>query len=198
MDESGFRIDRIEMRPVEKTRAGEQRGEPKAGAAWPAEIYRVLREFDVTQLAYVPDAGHKVLIDLSLADPQVHSVALTTEEEGIGLLAGAHLGGGRGVLLMQSSGVGNCVNFLSLVRGGQFPFLTLVSMRGDFGEGNPWQMPMGRAVEPVLEAMGVMCIRVDDAREAATTVRAAATMVFQAGQAVAVLLTQKLIGAKPF
>ena len=188
----------MEAKPVEQTSAGEQRGEPKADATWPDEIYRALREFDVTQFAYVPDAGHKVLIDRSLADPEVHSVALTTEEEGIGLLAGAHLGGERGVLLMQSSGVGNCINFLSLVRGGQFPFLMLVSMRGDFGEGNPWQMPMGRAVEPVLEAMGVICIRADDAHEAAATVRAAATMVFQGGQAVAVLLTQKLIGAKPF
>ena len=177
---------------------GGKRGEPKAGAVWPQEIYRILREFEVTQLAYVPDAGHKTLIDLSLADPAVHSIALTTEEEGVGLLAGAHLGGARGVLLMQSSGVGNCINFLSLVRGGQFPLLMLVSMRGDFGEGNPWQVPMGRAVEPVLDAMGVICLRADDPREAAATVRAAATMVFQSGQAVAVLLTQRLIGAKPF
>ena len=198
MDDSSAGTGDVEVNPVESENGGEQRGEPKTGATWPDEIYRVLREFDVTQFAYVPDAGHKVLIDRSLDDPDVHSVALTTEEEGIGLLAGAHLGGGRGVLLMQSSGVGNCINFLSLVRGGQFPFLMLVSMRGDFGEGNPWQMPMGRAVEPVLEAMGVMCIRAEDAGEAADTVRAAATMVYQAGQAVAVLLTQKLIGAKPF
>ena len=198
MDEPGAKAGEYTVKPVESTNVGEQRGEPGAGTTWPDEIYRVLRDFDVTQFAYVPDAGHRVLIDRSLDDPGVHSVALTTEEEGIGLLAGAHLGGGRGVLLMQSSGVGNCINFLSLVRGGQFPFLMLVSMRGDFGEGNPWQMPMGRAVEPVLEAMGVMCIRVDDADEAAATVRAAATMVYRAGQAVAVLLTQKLIGAKPF
>ena len=198
MDDSDAGTGGMEVNPVEPANAGEQRGEPRAGATWPDEIYRVLRAFDVTQFAYVPDAGHRVLIDRSLDDRDVHSVALTTEEEGIGLLAGAHLGGGRGVLLMQSSGVGNCINFLSLVRGGQFPFLMLVSMRGDFGEGNPWQMPMGRAVEPVLEAMGVMCIRVEDAREAADTVRAAATMVYRAGQSVAVLLTQKLIGAKPF
>ena len=198
MDECSVRAGQIDVNQAELANAAEQRGEPKAGATWPDEIYRVLRELEVTQFAYVPDAGHKVLIDRSLDDPEVHSVALTTEEEGVGLLAGAHLGGARGVLLMQSSGVGNCINFLSLVRGGQFPFLMLVSMRGDFGEGNPWQMPMGRAVEPVLEAMGVMCIRIDDAREVAATVRAAATMVYQAGQAVAVLLTQKLIGAKPF
>ena len=180
------------------TATGEQRGEPPGDAAWPEEIYRVLRDFDVTQFAYVPDAGHKVLIDLSLADRAVHSIPLTTEEEGVGLLAGAHLGGGRGVLLMQSSGVGNCINFLSLAKGGQFPLLMLVSMRGDFGEGNPWQVPMGQAVEPVLGAMGVICVRADEAREVAATVRAAATMAFQSGQAVAVLLTQKLIGAKPF
>ena len=198
MDEPGAKAGEYTVKPVESTSVGAQRGEPGAGTTWPDEIYLVLRDFDVTQFAYVPDAGHRVLIDRSLDDPEVHSVALTTEEEGIGLLAGAHLGGGRGVLLMQSSGVGNCINFLSLVRGGQFPFLMLVSMRGDFGEGNPWQMPMGRAVEPVLEAMGVTCIRVDDADEAAATVRAAATMVYRAGQAVAVLLTQKLIGAKPF
>ena len=182
----------------ERTITGEQRGEPRGDATWPEEIYRVLREFDVTQFAYVPDAGHKVLLDLSLEDAAVHCVPLTTEEEGVGLLAGAHLGGARGVLLMQSSGVGNCINFLSLAKGGQFPFLMLVSMRGDFGEGNPWQVPMGQAVAPVLDAMGVICVRADDPRDAAATVRAAATMVYQSGQAVAVLLTQKLIGAKPF
>ena len=75
------------------------------------------------------------------------------------LLAGADLGGARGVLLMQSSGVGNCINMLSLTSGGRFPFLTLISMRGDFGEGNPWQYPMGKATQPVLEAMGVTCLR---------------------------------------
>ena len=101
----------------------------------------------------MPDAGHSILIDRSLADPDVHSIALTTEEEGVALIAGADLGGARGVLLMQSSGVGNCINMLSLIKGGRFPFLTLVSMRGDFGEGNPWQFPMGQATQPVLEAM---------------------------------------------
>jgi len=165
---------------------------------WQEGLYRVLKEFRVSQVSYVPDAGHRALIDMSLADPEMHAAPLTTEEEGIAMLAGAHLGGARGVAAMQSSGVGNCVNMFSLVKNGLFPMLVLVSMRGDFGEGNPWQMPMGRAVEPVLEAMGGMCVRVDAARDVAGTVRAAATMAFQAGQAVAVLLTQKLIGAKPF
>ena len=128
----------------------------------------------------------------------MHSVALTTEEEGVALLAGADLGGARGVLLMQSSGAGNCINMLSLIEGGGFPFLTLVSMRGDFGEGNPWQYPMGQATQAVLEAMGVICLRAETPEEALATVSAALTMAFQAGNAVAVLFTQKLIGAKKF
>ncbi len=167
-------------------------------AIWQDEVYTLLRDADVTQFAYVPDAGHRILIDKSLADPDVHAVALTTEEEGVALLAGADLGGARGVLLMQSSGVGNCINMLSLNKGGRFPLLTLVSMRGDFGEGNPWQFPMGQATQPVLEAMGVICLRADTPADAVASVRAAIPMTFQGGNAVAVLLTQKLLGAKPF
>ena len=87
---------------------------------------------------------------------------------------------------------------LSLMKGGRFRLLTLVSMRGDFGEGNPWQFPMGQAVEPVLQAMGVIVLRVDMPDEVIPTVEAALTMVFQSGNAVAVLLTQKLLGAKAF
>jgi len=172
--------------------------EISAVTRWQDELYDLLRRNNVTQFAYVPDAGHRILIDRSLADPAVHSVALTTEEEGVALLAGTNLGGAKGVLLMQSSGAGNCVNMLSLIKGGHFPFLTLVSMRGDFGEGNPWQYPMGQAVEPVLGAMGVICLRAEAPDEVIPTVSAALTMVFQGGNAVAVLLTQKLVGAKAF
>src|ERR1700757_5232193 len=154
---------------------------------WQDDLYDLLRRNNITQFAYVPDAGHRILIDRSLADPEVHSVALTTEEEGVAMLAGADLGGARGVLLMQSSGTGNCINMLSLIKGGRFPFLTLVSMRGDFGEGNPWQFPMGRAVQPVLETMGVICMRVERPEDVIPTVSAALTMVFQSGCAVAVL-----------
>jgi sulfopyruvate decarboxylase alpha subunit len=169
-----------------------------AAVRWQDELYALLRRHNITQFAYVPDAGHRILIDRSLADPDVHSVALTTEEEGVALMAGADLGGARGVLLMQSSGAGNCINMLSLIKGGHFPFLTLLSMRGDFGEGNPWQYPMGQAVEPVLSAMGVICLRIERAEDVVPTVSAALTMVCQGGRAVAVLLTQKLLGAKAF
>jgi len=165
---------------------------------WAHDLYKELRRHDVTQFAYVPDAGHRVIIDLSLEDPDVHSVALTTEEEGVGLLAGADLGGQRGVLLMQSSGTGNCVNFFSMISGGRFPFVTFISMRGEFGEGNPWQMGMGKAVEPVLQAMDFRVLKVDEPGDVVPTANAALTMAYTGGEAVAVLLTQKLIGAKAF
>jgi sulfopyruvate decarboxylase TPP-binding subunit len=169
-----------------------------SNASWQDDLYDLLRRNNITQFAYVPDAGHRILIGRSLADPGVHSVALTTEEEGVALLAGADLGGARGVLLMQSSGAGNCINMLSLIKGGHFPFLTLLSMRGDFGEANPWQYPMGQAVEPVLREIGLICLRVEQPEEVVPTVSAALTMVFQGGNGVAVLLTQKLLGAKAF
>ena len=165
---------------------------------WPSLVFDKLREFDVCHVTYVPDSGHARLIELCHAANEMKPTVLTTEEEGIGILAGAWLGGERGVLLMQSSGVGNCINMLSLIKGARFPFLTLVSMRGDFGEGNPWQFAMGQATQPVLEAMDVICLRAERPEDVIPTVSAALTMVFKSGKAVAVLLTQKLIGAKPF
>src|SRR6476469_1519721 len=172
--------------------------EQKARTGWQHDLYDLLRRHDITQFAYVPDAGHSVLIDRSIADTGARSIPLTPEEEGVALIAGADLGGARAVLLMQSSGVGNCINMLSLIKGARFPFLTLVSMRGDFGEGNPWQYAMGQAVTPVLEAMGVIVLRAEREDEVLGVVNAALTMVFKGGQSVAVLLTQRLIGAKPF
>jgi sulfopyruvate decarboxylase alpha subunit len=163
---------------------------------WGKEIYGILRKWDVSQFSYVPDAGHKVMINLSLEDPDVHSVPLTTEEEGVAMLVGAHLGGARSVVLMQSSGVGNCVNMFSFVRNGQFPMLILVSMRGDFGENSAWQIPMGQLSQPILEKCGFICLRAERPEDVSETVEAACTMVYKAGQAVAVLLSQRLIGAK--
>jgi len=165
---------------------------------WQDQLYDFLRKSNVTQFSYVPDAGHAILINRSIDDPEAHSVALASEQEGVALAAGADLGGARSVLLMQSSGVGNCINMLSLMEGSKFPFLALVTMRGEYGEGNPWQYAMGQAVEPVLKAMGVICLRVERPEDVIPTTAAAITMVWQSEQRVAVLLAQKLLGAKKF
>lgn len=170
----------------------------EAGVAWPSEIFAVLRKHDVRQVAYVPDGGHAVLIRLVHDCQSMRAIPLTTEEEGIALLAGAAVGGQRGVLLMQSSGVGNCVNMLSLVQTCRIPFLALVTMRGEWGEFNPWQIPMGAATPQAFEMMGVRTVRVDRPEEVAPSVDAAARMVFDGNAAIAVLLSQRLIGAKVF
>jgi len=164
--------------------------------AWQEEIFSALKAANVKQVSYVPDAGHATLIKLVAGDDAIKSVPLTTEEEGVALAAGAWLGGDRSALLMQSSGVGNCVNMFSLVSACRFPLLALVTMRGEFGEMNPWQIPMGTGTPSVLEAMGVRTLRVTQGAEAAETVAAAAVMAFEADQAVAVLISQKLLGAK--
>ena len=166
--------------------------------SWPADIFAVLKSFDVRQIAYVPDGGHAALIRSVHADPSLRPVALTTEEDGIAVLAGAWLGGQRGALLMQSSGVGNCVNMLSLVATCRVPFLALVTMRGEWGEFNPWQVPMGAATPAALELMAVRVFRADTVDTVGATTQAAAAMAYDAGLACAVLLSQKLIGAKNF
>ena len=163
---------------------------------WPLEIYRLLKAAQVRYMSYVPDAGHARLIELFAADPEVRSNVLTTEEEGVAIAAGAWLGGLRSVLLMQSSGVGNCINMLSLAAIGRFPLLMLVTMRGEWAEFNPWQVPMGRATEPALAAMGVQTIRADTATEAVDAVGSAIAMTYEADQQVAVLLSQRLLGRK--
>jgi sulfopyruvate decarboxylase TPP-binding subunit len=116
----------------------------------------------------------------------------------VALAAGAWLGGERAVLLMQSSGVGNCVNMLALNQAGRFPLLALVTMRGEWGEQNPWQLPMGQSAAEVLKLAGVIVQRLDAPESAGDTVRAAGDMAFEGKVPVAVLIGQRLIGAKSF
>ncbi len=165
---------------------------------WPARTFQALRTEGVHVVGYVPDAGHKRLIELCQADRELRSVVLTTEEEGIGLAAGAWLGGVRAVLLMQSSGVGNCINVLGMVRECRFPLLMLVTMRGEEGEFNPWQVPMGQATAGVLEAMGVAVRRVSVAGEIADAVQEAARRAYAESSAHAILIAQQVIGIKSF
>jgi sulfopyruvate decarboxylase TPP-binding subunit len=114
----------------------------------------------------------------------------------VALVSGAWLGGQRAVLLMQSSGVGNCVNMFSLLRSADFPFFALVTMRGEFGEFNPWQTPMSQATQAAMELMGIQVLRADDPATVEETVSAGFDMAFLAGGKVAVLLGQRLIGRK--
>jgi sulfopyruvate decarboxylase alpha subunit len=167
-------------------------------ADWPAATHQILRALGVSQVAYVPDAGHRRLIELCQADPSMRAIPLTTEEEGIGVAAGAWLGGARAVLLMQSSGVGNCPNTLAMMKSCGFPFLTLVTMRGEWGEFNPWQLPMGQTTAATFDLAGCAVYRAETPESVAPAVEAAGRLAFDAGAMAAVLIAQKLIGTKSF
>ncbi len=163
---------------------------------WPDQIFDVLKNTGVTQVAYVPDAGHAKLINRCHAEKSMRTVVLTTEEEGVAMMAGAWLGGARGVLLLQSSGVGNCINMLSMFQECRLPLLMLVTMRGVWGEFNPWQVPMGGSTSAALENAGVIVHTVDRAEEIQETVNASALLAFQTYRPVAVLIQQRVIGFK--
>jgi len=167
-------------------------------ADWRDAIYQAFVRHHVRQVAYVPDAGHSRLIERCHGDADMRAVVLTTEEEGVAQLAGAWLGGDRGALLMQSSGVGNCLNMFSLIATCRMPFVTLVTMRGEWGEFNPWQVQMGQNTEAALRLGGLLVYRVEEAGDVAPTVDAALRLAFDGTQGIAVLLAQRLIGRKDF
>jgi sulfopyruvate decarboxylase alpha subunit len=165
---------------------------------WHGDIFEVLCRQEISLVAHVPDAGHAPLLERCRDHAAIDTVTLTSEEEGIGLLCGAWAGGRRGVLLMQSSGVGNCINALALPAICRIPVLSIVSMRGEWGEFIPWQVPMGHATPAVLDAMGVHAFRAERQGEVGATVQAAADFAFNTRRSAAVLLSQRMIGAKQF
>ncbi len=164
--------------------------------SWADEVYDALKASGIGIVSYVPDAGHARLIECAIDDADMEAIVLTTEEEGVALSYGAWLGGKKSVLLMQSSGVGNCINMLGLVQSCRFPFLALVTMRGEWQEFNPWQVPMSRATRPVLEAMAVDVRRAEEPDAVGRIVTQSAEDAFGQDKGVAVLFSQKLIGAK--
>jgi sulfopyruvate decarboxylase alpha subunit len=163
---------------------------------WPDRLFDAFKRADIRQVGYVPDAGHARLIERCQADPDIRAVPLTTEEEGIALAAGAWLGGERAALLMQSSGVGNCINMLSLARSCRFPLPIFITMRGEWEEFNPWQEPMGSIVEPVMKLCEADVLRVKEPGEAERAAERALQSAFGDERIVAVLLSQQLIGRK--
>jgi sulfopyruvate decarboxylase alpha subunit len=165
---------------------------------WWQGIYKAIKDANVRQVAYVPDAGHAKLIQACIDDNEITTISLTTEEEGVAVLSGAWLGGDRGVLLMQSSGVGNCVNMFSLAKTCQFPLAVFVTMRGQWNEFNPWQLPMGSTTKPTLETAGFSVNTAESPDDVADFASATLHHAFVGGEMSALLLHQKLTPVKTF
>ena len=171
-------------------------GDTLTAIDWPEGLHGVFRRAGVRHVSYVPDAGHTALIERCIADPEIVTNVLTTEEEGIAIATGAWLGGTRSAILMQSSGVGNCINMLSLPVIARVPLLMLVTMRGEWAEFNPWQNPMGQATQASLQAIGVTVLRAETPVDVIETVEQATRMAYDGDQQIAVLIGQRLLGVK--
>lgn len=163
-------------------------------ASWAHGVCAGLRAAGCRDVVYVPDNPlSQILSVLGSSYPEVRTTLATREEEAVGIAAGLALGGLRTALMMQSSGVGNAVNGLSsLLVAYQLPVLLVVSMRGDPGEWNWAQVPMGRAVRPVLDALGIQQLTVERADAAEEAMRACAALAFGTRHPAAVLLPRRL------
>ena len=163
---------------------------------WQRDIHSVFKAANIRHVSYVPDGGHRGLIDLCADDSEIGTTVLTTEEEGVGLAAGLFLGGQRSVLLMQSSGVGNCLNLFTLAENCRLPLVLLVTMRGEFAEFVPWQIPMGKRAGAALELMGFDVFRAENAETVGDICSGAIDQAFYSSRSTAVLLSQRMIGRK--
>jgi sulfopyruvate decarboxylase alpha subunit len=124
--------------------------------AWHEIVADVLKRHEVRLVTYVPDNVLRPLLDTVHADPFFTAFATTREEEALGIIAGAWMGGLRGILLMQTSGFGTLANVIaSLAVPFQIPVLMMVSERGTLGEFNLGQALVAKTMRPVLDAVAV-------------------------------------------
>ncbi|HTW68647.1 MAG TPA: decarboxylase [Acetobacteraceae bacterium] len=124
--------------------------------AWHEIVRDVLKRHAVPLVAYVPDNVLRPLIDAVHADPFFTAFSVAREEEGLGIVAGAWMGGLRGILLMQTSGFATLANVLaSLAVPYQLPVLMMVSERGTLGEFNIGQALVAHTMRPVLQTLNV-------------------------------------------
>lgn len=123
---------------------------------WHEIVIDVLKRHEVRLVTYVPDNALRPLIDAAHADPYFTTFSTAREEEALGIIAGAWMGGMRGILLMQTSGFGTLANVIaSLAVPFQIPTLMMVSERGTLGEFNIGQALVARTMRPVLDSIAV-------------------------------------------
>jgi sulfopyruvate decarboxylase alpha subunit len=166
-------------------------------AAWQVATCEALKANDIRTIVHVPDLVLKDLIARIELDPWFNVYAPAKEEEGIGIVCGAYLGGQRGAILLQNSGFGNIPNVLaSLAVPYQIPLLLLISQRGELNEFNPAQVGMAHVVKPVLDALNIphfMPLHLDQLK---VTIDGAARLAYGTERPVAIVLSAYLTGGK--
>jgi sulfopyruvate decarboxylase alpha subunit len=165
---------------------------------WAAGVCAGVHASGIRDVVYVPDNPlANVLRIFAKEFTGVRLVLATREEEAFGIAAGLYLGGRRPAVMLQSSGLGNSLNAItSLLIPYQIPLLMVVSMRGDAGEWNAAQVPMGRSMPAILDALGIPHSRLESADDAATTVQVAAETAFGTRMLHAVLVPRRVTAAR--
>ena len=165
--------------------------------SWPETIVQSLKENKVGFITYVPDAvTWRILCKLE-DDPAFRVVPATREEEAVGIVAGAYAAGKRGAVFMQSSGLGNCINALgSLCIPWRIPFPIFISMRGESGEFNPAQIPMGKAVRPIMDSLGLQHFTLTKETETMMVISHTLNTCYANRLPVGLLLSTTLTGGK--
>jgi len=136
--------------------AAREQASAGAGRSWHAITQETLKRNQVRLATYVPDRVLTPLIRALHEDNDFTTFATTREEEALGILTGAWMGGLRGVLLMQTSGFATLANVLaSLAVPYQIPLIMIVSERGTLGEFNLGQTMVCRTMRPVLQSLGI-------------------------------------------
>lgn len=160
---------------------------------WAGGVCAGLAAAGITHVVYVPDNPLSHVLVALKKYPAIRTTLATREEEAFGIAVGLYLGGIQPAVMLQSSGLGNSLNAItSLIVPYQVPMLMLISMRGDAGEWNSAQVPMGRAVRPILDSMGIPHVTVDSAEATASTVELVARTAFETRLSGACLLPRRL------
>jgi sulfopyruvate decarboxylase alpha subunit len=157
---------------------------------WTAAMLEALRAAGVRNISYVADSLLGGVIAAAEASGQFRLIPVHREEEAVGVLCGLYVGGERGAMLLQSSGLGNCLNALgALAIASSIPVPLVIGMRGELDEWNPAQLPMGRAVVGCLEALHIASVSILEPHLAGPVTAAALTTCFASGQPFGILLS---------
>lgn len=152
-------------------------------------IYDGLKDAGIDFIVSVPCVNLSKLLNMIDDDPEITHIPVTREEEGIGICAGAYLGGKRTAILMQNSGLGNSINALkSLMELYEFPLVMVMSHRGTEGESIVGQVPMGESTPRILEAMDFKFFKPDTPEAAYDAIRFSWELSEDEGKPVSVLL----------
>src|SRR5579871_3830651 len=124
--------------------------------AWHEIVVQTLKRNDIRLVPYVPDRVLTRLIKEIDADPFFTTFPTAREEEAVGVVSGAWMGGMRGAVLMQTSGFATLANVLaSLALPYQIPLIMFISERGTLGEFNYGQSLVCRTMRPVLDSLAM-------------------------------------------